>query len=229
MGNMSWSKRRGKVCSASEICGGAMPCRYRLGGKLAPVALTNSSAEKCSTSFSTDIAVLPSLTKGEPARPIRLSDPTCPFHASPLSLALPAPCHPRKMRKNQSGGARSSNPPQKPDQQGAGFNAATLIYRPRYPAAQSGSRVRRVRRRLLNCRHEVDNLTKRAKSSCPHAAMRNCVSCIWRGESDHEHASSMASSVLFQVAPVCRVLGGIPGPRRVRSWKGEGRGWGERE
>jgi hypothetical protein len=62
-----------------------------------------------------------------------------------------------------------------------------------------------------------------------HAAMRNCVSCIWRGESDHEHASSMASSVLFQVAPVCRVLGGIPGPRRVRSWNGEGRGWGERE
>jgi hypothetical protein len=37
---MSWSKRRGKVCSASEICGGAMPCRYRLEGKLAPVALT---------------------------------------------------------------------------------------------------------------------------------------------------------------------------------------------
>ena len=36
MGNMSWSKRRGKVCSASEICGGAMPCRYRLEGKLAP-------------------------------------------------------------------------------------------------------------------------------------------------------------------------------------------------
>jgi hypothetical protein len=106
---MSWSKRRGKVCSASEICGGAMPCRYRLEGKLAPVALTNSSAEKCSTSFSTDIAVLPSLTKGEPARPIRLSDPTCPFHASLLSLALPAPCHPRKMRKNRSGGARSGS------------------------------------------------------------------------------------------------------------------------
>jgi hypothetical protein len=63
-----------------------MPCRYRLEGKLAPVALTNSSAEKCSTSFSTDIAVLPSLTKGEPARLIRLSDPTCPFHASPLGL-----------------------------------------------------------------------------------------------------------------------------------------------
>jgi hypothetical protein len=63
---MSWSKRRGKVCSASEICGGAMPCRYRLEGKLAPVALTNSSAEKCSTSFSTDIALLPSSIKGEP-------------------------------------------------------------------------------------------------------------------------------------------------------------------
>jgi hypothetical protein len=37
---MSWSKRRGKVCSASEICGGAVPCRYRLEGKLAPAALT---------------------------------------------------------------------------------------------------------------------------------------------------------------------------------------------
>ena len=92
---MSWSKRRGKVCSASEICGGAMPCRYRLEGKLAPVALTNSSAEKCSTSFSTDIAVLPSLTKGEPARPIGLSDPTCPFHASPLG---PRPTTPRPIR-----------------------------------------------------------------------------------------------------------------------------------
>src|SRR4051812_7074019 len=44
----------------------------------------SSSAEKCSTSFSTDIAVLPSLTKRKPARLIRTLDPTCPFHASPL-------------------------------------------------------------------------------------------------------------------------------------------------
>src|SRR4051794_22234207 len=48
----------------------------------------SSSAEKCSTSFSTDIAVLPSSTKGEPARPIRLSDPASPFHTSPLARTL---------------------------------------------------------------------------------------------------------------------------------------------
>src|SRR3954447_13698984 len=47
----------------------------------------SSSAEKCSTSFSTDIAVLPSLTKRKPARLIRTLDPTCPFHASPLGPA----------------------------------------------------------------------------------------------------------------------------------------------
>src|SRR3954449_10672114 len=49
-----------------------------------PVHRGSSSAEKCSTSFSTDIAVLPSLTKRKPARLIRTLDPTCPFHASPL-------------------------------------------------------------------------------------------------------------------------------------------------
>jgi len=28
------------MCSAPEICGGAVPCCYRLEGKLAPAALT---------------------------------------------------------------------------------------------------------------------------------------------------------------------------------------------
>jgi hypothetical protein len=41
-------------------------------------------ADLCSTNFSTDIAALPSVTKGGRARLVRLSDPACPFHASPL-------------------------------------------------------------------------------------------------------------------------------------------------
>src|SRR3954470_18819674 len=44
----------------------------------------SSSAEKCSTSFSTDIATLPSLTKGEPKRQSDRQNPASPFHASPL-------------------------------------------------------------------------------------------------------------------------------------------------
>src|SRR6185295_8422582 len=44
----------------------------------------SSSAEKCSTSFSTDIATLPSLTKGEPKRQSDHQNPASPFHASPL-------------------------------------------------------------------------------------------------------------------------------------------------
>src|SRR5215213_4529886 len=42
--------------------------------------------EKCSTSFSTDIAILPSLIKGEPAQPVSPSEPARPFHASPLGF-----------------------------------------------------------------------------------------------------------------------------------------------
>src|SRR3954466_12346666 len=42
-------------------------------------------AEKCSTSFSTDIATLPSLIKGEPAQPVSPSEPARPFHALPLT------------------------------------------------------------------------------------------------------------------------------------------------
>jgi hypothetical protein len=49
-----------------------------------PAHRGSSSPEKCSNSFSTDIATLPSLSKGEPARPVRLSDHASPFHASPL-------------------------------------------------------------------------------------------------------------------------------------------------
>src|SRR3954470_15258729 len=50
-----------------------------------PAHRGSSSVEKCSTSFSTDIATLPSLIKGEPQRPvIRPSNPASPFHASPL-------------------------------------------------------------------------------------------------------------------------------------------------
>src|SRR3954462_9731742 len=37
-----------------------------------------------STSFSTDIATLPSLIKGEPPQPVSPSEPASPFHASPL-------------------------------------------------------------------------------------------------------------------------------------------------
>src|SRR3954464_10496664 len=44
----------------------------------------SSSAEKCSTSFSTDIATLPSLSNGEPKRQSDRQNPASPFHASPL-------------------------------------------------------------------------------------------------------------------------------------------------
>src|SRR5512135_2221829 len=41
-----------------------------------PAHRGSSSAEKCSTSLSTDIAVLPSLSKGEPGRRENRHDPT---------------------------------------------------------------------------------------------------------------------------------------------------------
>src|SRR5215210_1939014 len=50
-----------------------------------PAHRGSASAEKCSTSFSTDIATLPSLTKGEPAQPVSPSEPARPFHALPLA------------------------------------------------------------------------------------------------------------------------------------------------
>src|SRR3954453_21913657 len=49
-----------------------------------PAHRGSTRAEKCSTSFSTDIAILPSLIKGEPAQPVSPSEPARPFHASPL-------------------------------------------------------------------------------------------------------------------------------------------------
>src|SRR3954463_2794657 len=49
-----------------------------------PAHRGSASAEKCSTSFSTDIATLPSLIKGEPAQPVSPSEPATPFHALPL-------------------------------------------------------------------------------------------------------------------------------------------------
>src|SRR3954463_1679170 len=52
-----------------------------------PAHRGSASAEKCSTSFSTDIAPLPSLIKGEPAQPVSPSEPARPFHASPLMAA----------------------------------------------------------------------------------------------------------------------------------------------
>src|SRR4051812_32589421 len=49
-----------------------------------PAHRGSASAEKCSTSFSADIAPLPSLIKGEPAQPISPSEPARPFHTLPL-------------------------------------------------------------------------------------------------------------------------------------------------
>src|SRR3954466_6631009 len=49
-----------------------------------PAHRGSASAEKCSTSFSADIAPLPSLIKGEPAQPVSPSEPARPFHALPL-------------------------------------------------------------------------------------------------------------------------------------------------
>src|SRR4051812_45607263 len=51
-----------------------------------PAHRGSASAEKCSTSFSTDIAILPSSIKGEPAQPVSPSELARPFHASPLAL-----------------------------------------------------------------------------------------------------------------------------------------------
>src|SRR3954469_3746014 len=49
-----------------------------------PAQRGSARAEKCSTSFSTDIAILPSSIKGEPAQPVSPSELARPFHASPL-------------------------------------------------------------------------------------------------------------------------------------------------
>src|SRR5215207_5734901 len=49
-----------------------------------PAHRGSARAEKCSTSFATDIATLPSLIKGEPAQPVSPSEPAKPFHALPL-------------------------------------------------------------------------------------------------------------------------------------------------
>src|SRR3954454_18677343 len=51
-----------------------------------PAHRGSASAEKCSTSFSADIAPLPSLIKGEPAQPVSPSEPARPFHALPLGF-----------------------------------------------------------------------------------------------------------------------------------------------
>src|SRR3954453_13767955 len=51
-----------------------------------PAHRGSARVEKCSTSFSTDIAILPSSIKGEPAQPVSPSEPARPFHASPLSI-----------------------------------------------------------------------------------------------------------------------------------------------
>src|SRR5215212_1173997 len=53
-----------------------------------PAHRGSASAEKCSTSFSADIAPLPSLIKGEPAQPVSPSEPARPFHALPLGCVL---------------------------------------------------------------------------------------------------------------------------------------------
>src|SRR4051794_14722760 len=50
-----------------------------------PAHRGSARAEKCSTSFSADIATLPSLIKGEPAQPVSSSEPARPFHALPLA------------------------------------------------------------------------------------------------------------------------------------------------
>src|SRR3954468_19085313 len=53
-----------------------------------PAHRGSASAEKCSTSFSTDIAILPSSIKGEPAQPVSPSELARPFHASPLGIQV---------------------------------------------------------------------------------------------------------------------------------------------
>src|SRR3954447_25929388 len=49
-----------------------------------PAHRGSARAEKCSTSFSADIAIPPSSLKGEPAQPLSPSEPARPFHALPL-------------------------------------------------------------------------------------------------------------------------------------------------
>src|SRR3954464_1071567 len=56
-----------------------------------PAHRGSARAEKCSTSFATDIATLPSPIKGEPAQPVSPSEPARPFHASPLGQHRTAP------------------------------------------------------------------------------------------------------------------------------------------
>src|SRR5215216_2800967 len=57
-------------------------------GSTLPAHRGSASAEKCSTSFSTDIATLPSLIKGEPAQPVSPSEPARPIHALPLGHTI---------------------------------------------------------------------------------------------------------------------------------------------
>src|SRR3954467_13505456 len=52
-----------------------------------PAHRGSARAEKCSTSFSADIAIPPSSLKGEPAQPLSPSEPARPFHALPLRAA----------------------------------------------------------------------------------------------------------------------------------------------
>src|SRR3954454_17154489 len=51
-----------------------------------PAHRGSARAEKGSTSFSADFAILPSSIKGEPAQPVSPSEPARPFHALPLGL-----------------------------------------------------------------------------------------------------------------------------------------------
>src|SRR3954466_6296458 len=51
-----------------------------------PAHRGSARAEKCSTSFSADIAILPSSITGEPAHSPRSSEPARPFHALPLTV-----------------------------------------------------------------------------------------------------------------------------------------------
>src|SRR3954454_4243047 len=54
-----------------------------------PAHRGSARAEKCSTSFSADIAPLPSLIKGELPQPVSPSEPARPFHALPLYHVRP--------------------------------------------------------------------------------------------------------------------------------------------
>jgi hypothetical protein len=75
----------GRIAASPACCGYRARCRPTLGARDHRAHRDDQDVDQpMLDQLSTDIATLPSLTKGEPERTVSPSEPASPFHASPL-------------------------------------------------------------------------------------------------------------------------------------------------